>query len=322
MRAKTPSAPCRQSGFTLVELLVVIAIIGILVALLLPAVQAAREAARRSQCNNNMKQLGLALHNYHDTYKAFPAGYIYRGGNGRPNYGWAVNIMPFMEQQPFYDTLDPGTIPLQARVTAAAAGAGVDRDLLQTRFESHRCPSDAGPSSGLAEGVNFGGVSAFRVAISNYLACAGWSGQSSTTANPQDPYLYPTQKNDSGGMFWGSSYLTFSHALDGSSNTIFVAEREWKKNRAGTWIGVGDNNSYGATGTLRTLFRGTFAINYDYVTLNSANLSKGWSSNHPGGLNVLMGDASVHFLSETTDRVNVLRPMSLREDGEAFASPF
>ena len=86
-----------SSGFTLVELLVVIAIIGILVALLLPAIQAAREAARRTQCNNNLKQIGVALHNYHDTNKVFPAGYINRNPTGDPDWGWAVFIMPFME---------------------------------------------------------------------------------------------------------------------------------------------------------------------------------------------------------------------------------
>ena len=105
----------RNRGFTLVELLVVIAIIGILVALLLPAVQAAREAARRMSCSNNVKQLALAMHNYHDVHKALPFGHLYRGihdGNltdatGGSGFGWGYSILPFIEQQTLADQFDP-----------------------------------------------------------------------------------------------------------------------------------------------------------------------------------------------------------------------
>src|SRR5688572_21241712 len=97
----------RPRGFTLVELLVVIAIIGILVALLLPAVQAAREAARRMSCGNNLKQISLGLHNYHDTYKAFPAGWFDFGGaaNNFESWGWSAMLLPFVEQQPLHDQM-------------------------------------------------------------------------------------------------------------------------------------------------------------------------------------------------------------------------
>src|SRR5688500_18954736 len=103
----------RKSGFTLVELLVVIAIIGVLVALLLPAVQAAREAARRTQCVNNLKQLGLGIHNYHDTYKVIPPGALDFGatptaGPTIPSWGFATKILPFIEQGTVYDRLNPG----------------------------------------------------------------------------------------------------------------------------------------------------------------------------------------------------------------------
>ena len=109
-RTLLSSAGTRRPAFTLVELLVVIAIIGILIALLLPAVQAAREAARRSQCTNNLKQIGLALHNYHDTHKSFPTGMVTfwpdpPGSHvtDEPVWGWAALVLPFIEQKPLHD---------------------------------------------------------------------------------------------------------------------------------------------------------------------------------------------------------------------------
>ena len=105
-------------GFTLVELLVVIAIIGILVALLLPAIQAAREAARRSQCSNNLKQLTLAIQNYSDTYKVMPLGWFQGGNQGAGHWGWGSRILPFCEQQAAYDTLELASM----RMTGTNAG--------------------------------------------------------------------------------------------------------------------------------------------------------------------------------------------------------
>lgn len=295
-------------GFTLVELLVVIAIIGVLIALLLPAVQQAREAARRMTCSNNMKQIGLAMHNYHDTYLALPAGYIYRGGNGKCNYGWCVNLLPFIEQQNFYDQLDPGSIPLYNRYTSSATAA--DKALLQAPIDAYICPSDSGPD--LCKDTAFG-TSIFDIAVSNYVGCAGWSNTPS----------YPTQAGDCGGMLWGNSYLNLKDCTDGTSNTLLVSEREYPRDHAATWLGVGNNNSYGNNGTLRTLFRASFTINFDYTAAGQAqNLGKGWSSLHPGGVMALMTDASVHFLPETTDKTSVLQPMSHRNDGTPFEAPY
>jgi prepilin-type N-terminal cleavage/methylation domain-containing protein/prepilin-type processing-associated H-X9-DG protein len=297
----------RSRGFTLVELLVVIAIIGVLVALLLPAVQAAREAANRSSCNNNLKQIGIGLHNYHDTYKALPAGYIYVSGAGQPEWGWAVAILPFMEEGPLYDQLGAATRRLNTVYKAGAPAA--DQALLQTRIDTYRCPSDARKE--LCDNINFGSTNHFRVAKSNYVACAGWS----NTPN------YPTHNYDCGGMFYGNSWLGMADCLDGLSNTLFVGEREYR-NRAATWVGAGHNESYGGTGTLRTLFRGTFQINFAYYELTPMdNVSKGQSSEHPGGTNILLGDGSVRFLSETVSPANVVTPLVYRADGKPFTLP-
>lgn len=298
-------------GFTLVELLVVIAIIGVLVALLLPAVQAAREAARRMQCGNNLKQIGLAMHNYHDTNNALPAGYIYRGGNGKCNYGWAVAILPFIEASNFYNQLNPGAVPLYDRYKSGASAT--DIALLQTSLPFYLCPSDGGKK--LAESMNFGSSNHFRVATSNYVGSAGWSAGYNGSN-------YPTHAKDPGGMLYGNSWLNLAACTDGTSNTILVGERDYK-HHAAVWAGVGRNDSYGHEGTLRNLFRGVFTMNFDYIKAGSPeNQGKGLASQHPGGSQMTMVDGSVHFVSQTVNRDNVIQWMCYRDDGKTFASPY
>ena len=295
-----------RTGFTLIELLVVIAIIAILIGLLLPAVQKVRAAAARLQCQNNLKQIGLGMHNYHDAYSVLPSGYLYRGGNGKPNYGWAALILPFIEQGNLYNQLDPVKIPLYKRYTSTATSTDVA--LLQQKLKIYRCPADTGPD--LATSVQFGKKDYFDVALSNYVGCAGWS-------TP-----YPIKGQDSGGMLWGNSTLTLTAATDGTSNTILVSERRFRNDHAATWLGVGRNDSYGNNGTLRTLFRAGFAMNFNYVAAGSPeNAGKGWSSEHSGGVNVVFVDGSVHLLPDSTNAGAVLYPLSMRSDGRVFQLP-
>jgi len=300
----------KRSGFTLVELLVVIAIIGVLIALLLPAVQQAREAARRMECSNKLKQIGLALHNYHDTHGALPPGWIQRGGGGKANYGWAVNILPFVEQTALYNELDPGRIPLRQRYKSSATAD--DKRLLQTPIEAYRCPSDV--TGDLNDLVSFGNTNHFDIATSNYVGILGRT--SASKAKPAD------------GIFFGNSFIQFRDILDGTSNTLMVSERDGGPSEASgytfmaaVWAGVGRNSAIGYKGVARTTARiGGFNVDWGAAG-NTNNLGKSISSLHPGGANALLCDASVRFLPETVDVDNVLTPLAERADGNVFEMP-
>jgi prepilin-type N-terminal cleavage/methylation domain-containing protein len=196
----------RQRAFTLVELLVVIAIIGVLVALLLPAVQAAREAARRTQCSNNLKQIGIGLHNYHDTYLVFPMGWSNRG------QGWNACLLPFVEQQPLWNTLQ------WAESNNWDSDNTPNERACETSLKVYRCPSAAIP-----EHVNNQGIPK-RVP-----AC--YRGVASSTADSDDPstsavgrYL---EQTDLEGIFFGDSNIKFKDVTDGTSNTVMAGECYW-----------------------------------------------------------------------------------------------
>jgi len=293
-----------SSGFTLVELLVVIAIIGILVALLLPAIQAAREAARRTECNNNLKQIGVAMHNYHDTNKVLPAGFLYRTPAGDPDWGWAVAIMPFMELDALYQQLDVGKKRLtQFYYTGATPD---EQALLQTPIKAYRCPSDV--TKALNNLCAFGSLSPapFSLATSNYVGYSGTGGNSGTT--------------DAGGLFYGNSWRNFRDVLDGTSTTLMAGER-CHSHLAAVWAGVGRKNSYGNEGTARTLARAGFVINWDYVASgNPENQGKGVASFHPGGVNVLLADGSVRFVSQNTNTA-VVQALGNRAEGTVVTLP-
>jgi prepilin-type N-terminal cleavage/methylation domain-containing protein len=334
----------RAPGFTLVELLVVIAIIGILVALLLPAVQAAREAARRMSCSNNMKQIGLASHNYHDTYKTLPYGEgarPIRGGtyasawNG-PN--WRVAIMPFIEQGPMYDRLNfnytfdacrPGF-----RNTPNAILAGYIVPV-------YRCPSSSLKANGSNVSPSPTNNNRDNAQLIDYVGIAGSAPTGSVTTG-----AFPTQGACTGQTGYGGIYcsngtlvpnepMKFADITDGTSNTLLVAEqsgpvidlngtrrRDIRSNYYGGWCGFTDSRVPSSSWGGSPWGSGTTTIRYQ-INLNSAPVGADstWDGNtiltseHPGGIMSARADGSVDFISETIDMLNLKR-LGARNDGQ------
>jgi prepilin-type N-terminal cleavage/methylation domain-containing protein len=296
-------------GFTLVELLVVIAIIGILVALLLPAVQAAREAARRSSCSNNLKQIGLAIHNYHDTYKLLPPGNINCNGwpvcnnsvsIGQPWLtGWAIAILPHMEQQPLFDKYN------QNYPNNHTSNVPV----VQTFVEPYICPSDINtkatevPDSGPHNNIRYAPGS-YR-AVSGVTQTAGGSNWDETNPNPQ------TNKGPFHVVWNGFPNVeNFASILDGTSNTLFVGEYHTRTvNRRRTFWAY-TYTSYACSSVHRGSPTAFGIPDYDLCDnappagagANNNDCKRSFASFHPGGLNFCLGDASVRFIAKTIDR--------------------
>ncbi len=257
-------------GFTLVELLVVIAIIGILIALLLPAVQAAREAARRSQCSNNLKQAALALHNYHDVHKTFPQGWM--KGVGAQGWSWNVFIFPYMETKTLYDALRP----TQRRFPPVKNHA-TDYRLLQTVLKTLRCPSDTSRDLGMKTTPRNNPPDPLELATSNYAGCRGFFNMDA------DNHL-------NNGVLYANSQVSFAHIVDGTSNTFALGEKAEPQDAA-TWTGANqDGNGNNLTASIRG-------------KLNGADANR-FGSLHPGGANFALCDASVRFVSETIQSNN------------------
>jgi len=289
----------KNQGFTLIELLVVIAIIAILIALLLPAVQQAREAARRTQCRNNMKQIGLALHNYVDVHKVFPIAsyYDFSGLDETPpvwdarlnsQWAWSAMILPYLDQGNVYKVLDVGNKTFEQ---AANDPAGLKA--LRQPLPAFICPSDIG--EGLNENRPFpdqpGGPMVVPVgttfAKSNYMACNG-------------------DRGDSDGIFpSGGGMVAIRNVSDGLSNTIMVGERRsldgfW----AGIWAGQelsdqGITNVWCLAG-LTEYQMNTGKHSLDPSDTNAVDNPKiAFSSQHEGGAFFLLGDGSVHFINDS-----------------------
>lgn len=298
-----------RRAFTLVELLVVIAIIGILVALLLPAVQAAREAARRTQCVNNLKQLGLANHNYHDTHQTFPPNHVYalpdgQNQGGAEAWGWGVMILPFVEQSALYDELDVTKYTLMELLAGANPNLPNPLPLLQTPLSAFVCPSDANPEAPLTsgarhfgggQGTSEGGHGDWQPSVSNYVSNRG------TRNNNQ---VGSPGKRDAHGMFSEQVSHGIKDCTDGTSNTFLIGERDTQYCRSGTWIGVRNPQGDRERGIYYNTANVRVPVNSPdppYNWRSRGGCSEGFSSLHPGGANFALADASVRFISDSVE---------------------
>ena len=350
-----------RQGFTLVELLVVIAIIGILVALLLPAVQAAREAARRSDCTNRLRQLGIATHNYHDTQKILPTH-----GNLPTSLSSQAQLLPYMENQILYDLVDQ-TVHWSNNRNA---------DAYWTEVPQLRCPS--GPeiqwtecgrapqrTGSLPEGIHQTSLSPHYVGVMGARPGPRRGGSIIYTKNcgppsggrgggtfsfPEDTY-YQDNCNDgtfnSGGVSINGVIYPFSKKLnlakitDGTSKTMLYGELSWEAGAMAPWIVGSVTGANTPPADWQTSSRGwvhgakniTHSIREAAMTLpegadpndnttrtDTPLTDTSLGSNHPGGLNILMCDASTHFVNEDIDLKEVYRPMASRASDDIYDS--
>ncbi|MFH1302587.1 MAG: DUF1559 domain-containing protein [Planctomycetota bacterium] len=299
----------KPRGFTLIELLVVIAIIAVLIALLLPAVQQAREAARRTQCKNNLMQIGLAIQNYEMAYEILPAGVYNQTGpikNEPVGYhmGWLAGLMPFLDQGPLYRTID----------FKQSVYATVNQDVRRAQISVLRCPSDPKESRTRSEAEN--NIELYQT---NYAACY----------NSDDA---PINVDNTGVMFLNSS-TGYDQITDGSSNTIFIGEHLF------------DDTNLGWMSGTRASLRNTGSFNQDFPKSmggqrnpNSTSPEEqkenenkqpidpllkvgGFGSYHAGGAQFGLGDGSVRFISENISS-ELFEQLGNRADGKLIMDGF
>ena len=322
----------RVLGFTLIELLVVIAIIAVLIALLLPAVQQAREAARRSQCKNNMKQMGLAFHNYHETYNRFPIGAQW------PLFqaNWRSSILPYVDQGPLYNTLTQTPANGRGYDTANpwtgtggyGTGAGSNVSLNRAFVPIYKGPSS--PLSAFFVGTVQGRhptMTAPDVGMTmDYVGCGG--SFANVSGSPFDTSAvvnasYGTMGQN--GLLQIGKAMQFRDCTDGASNTIMAGEDsgsiggdDYRKNLSGGWSGMrfpgtsgGDGYGGGGCVTIRYAPNPKTAPAFTGSGFNNGP----FTSYHVGGIHALMGDGGVRFISDNIN-FNTLLALGAISDGQ------
>lgn len=293
------STRTRRTAFTLIELLVVIAIIAVLIALLLPAVQQAREAARRSQCKNNLKQYGLALHNYHDAYGAFPLGGTATWSNVAPEVSWQARILPFIDQAPLYNRLNFTGVPTVPYQTMPNG-----QEIRSQTVPYAMCPSDDSPPlvGGWAQ-TSYTGSQGSQGNVSNGGTCQPFQVYA-LKLNPNNGDTLVT--SDVSGMMnrWGATFR-IRDCTDGMSNTLHVGEimSRCHDHTGGFWLMNGMGNAHASTivpiNTYNTCDFSDPALPCRNPQL--WNYSWGFRSRHVGGAHFLFGDGGVRFLSQNLD---------------------
>jgi prepilin-type N-terminal cleavage/methylation domain-containing protein/prepilin-type processing-associated H-X9-DG protein len=330
-------------GFTLIELLVAIAIIAVLIALLLPAVQSAREAARRAQCVNNLKQIGLAIANYESTHGCIVSGYIssslpltyapvsgynpdpQTNDNG-PGWGWLALLLPFAEQSPLFNAIN-ANLPTWVVDNGTVATVQVNVCL---------CPSANNPTPTcpmVDSNVQLLPVANQYFARANYQYNMGWNDTSITPANTN----YDDPVKGCNGPIYRNSHITYAGVTDGLSNTVFASEKTPYLADA-TWVGIIPGYRHFAYNAFASAGTGGAGINYDYPgailashsgpslyespqVIHPPNSPLGHTdefySLHPGGANVLLGDGSIRFIKQS---INLLtwQALSSRAVGEVI----
>jgi prepilin-type N-terminal cleavage/methylation domain-containing protein len=304
------SSPRR--AFTLVELLVVIAIIGVLVALLLPAVQAAREAARRSQCANNLRQMGIAMHNYHDTFLKLPFGWSDRGA------GWSTMILPYIEQKPLWDTLG------FAEADNWDSANTPNQRACATYITTYRCPS----------------MGVIPKHITNQSipdrVPASYRGVASSTADSDDQSTSKVGRSlelkDLEGVFFGCSQIRMAEIADGTSNTFMIGESRFDTfsqdgNEMDFWY-IGSPQidpcsclTSGTGGTEFSEFCGSTGVPFNARAIPSTSgyvKELSFSSLHPSGAQFVIGDASVRFVPFTINP-QTYQALGSRNGGESLS---
>ncbi|MDG3007004.1 DUF1559 family PulG-like putative transporter [Paludisphaera mucosa] len=307
-------------GFTLIELLVVIAIIAVLIALLLPAVQSAREAARRAQCVNNLKQIGLALHNYNDSHGVFPPGYssFYKRDSGDagtaeddigPGWGWASFILPQVEQRALFDSINFNfTLTQPHNLTSQYLRVG-----------AYLCPSDSTPVT-VPVRNEANTQTMYTVGCANYVGMFGVGEIGDAPGR-------------GAGMFFRNSKISFAGVTDGASNTIAVSERShnlsyvtWTGRAVGGWLFT-TSSVEGGTDKFQvdpeeafTMILGPAGTEDGARTPNDpqAHVEDYWSY-HPGGVNAVLVDGSVRFIKSAINPIP-WQALATRAGGEIISA--